>query len=141
MEVSRVLKSPAGRLVGYARVSTAQQDLTRQVRALKAERCAEIFTDTASGKSRIGRPNLAAALASLVPGDVLVLAEWDRCTRSMWDGLQIVKEVIDAGVHSGARLSVARLRHARGPRVPCPVLGDGRPHTAPRTARDDRAPT
>ena len=93
----RALKSPAGRLVGYARVSTAQQDLTRQVRALKAERCAEIFTDTASGKSRIGRPNLAAALASLVPGDVLVLAEWDRCTRSMWDGLHIVKEVIDAG--------------------------------------------
>jgi hypothetical protein len=33
-------------------------------------RCAEIFTDTASGKSRIGRPNLAAAQARLVPGDV-----------------------------------------------------------------------
>jgi DNA invertase Pin-like site-specific DNA recombinase len=67
------------------------------VRALKTERCAEIYTDTASGKSRVGRQNLAAALAGLVPGDVLVLAEWDRCTRSMWDGLQIVKEVIDAG--------------------------------------------
>ena len=45
----RALKSPAGRLVGYARVSTTQLDLTRQVRALKGERCAEIFTDTASG--------------------------------------------------------------------------------------------
>ena len=67
------------------------------MRALKAERCAEIFTDTASGQSRVGRPNLAAALASLVPGDMLVLAEWDRCTRSMWDGLQIVKDVIDVG--------------------------------------------
>ena len=31
------------------------------------------------------------------PGDVLVLAEWDRATRSMWDGLQIVKQVLDAG--------------------------------------------
>jgi DNA invertase Pin-like site-specific DNA recombinase len=51
----------------------------------------------ASGRSRVGRPNLAAALACLAPGDVLVPAEWDRCTRSMWDGLQIVKEVIDAG--------------------------------------------
>jgi Resolvase, N terminal domain len=46
----RALKSPAGRLVGYARVSTAQQDLTRHVRALKAECCAEIFAGTASGK-------------------------------------------------------------------------------------------
>jgi DNA invertase Pin-like site-specific DNA recombinase len=90
-------KSPPGRLIGYARVSTTQQDLTRQVRALKAERCSKIFTDTASGKSRVGRPDLAAAVAHLAPGDVLVLAEWDRCTRSMWDGLQIVKEVIDAG--------------------------------------------
>jgi DNA invertase Pin-like site-specific DNA recombinase len=90
-------KRPPGKFVGYARVSTGRQDLTRQVRALKAARCAKIFTDTASGKSRVGRPNLAAALASLMPGDVLVLAEWDRCTRSMWDGLQIVKEVIDAG--------------------------------------------
>lgn len=69
----------------------------RQVRALKAERCSRIFTDTASGKSRTGRPDLARAIATLAPGDTLVLAEWDRCTRSMWDGLQIVKEVIDAG--------------------------------------------
>jgi DNA invertase Pin-like site-specific DNA recombinase len=96
------------------RVSTGQQDLTRQVRALKGERCAEIFTDTGSGKSRVGRPNLAAARASLVPGDVLVLAEWDRCTRFMWDGLQIVKEVSMAlraasGLHFG-RLEPETLR-------------------------------
>jgi Resolvase, N terminal domain len=30
-------------------------------------------------------------------GDALVIAEWDRATRSMWDGLQIIKAVIDAG--------------------------------------------
>ena len=107
---TQVRKSPPGRLIGYARVSTTQQDLTRQVRALKAERCSKIFTDTASGKSRVGRPDLAAAVAHLAPGDVLVLAEWDRCTRSMWDGLQIVKEDIDAG----------------GPRLHCHVLGNGR---------------
>ena len=85
------------RLIGYARVSTAGQDLSRQVRALKAERCTRIFTDTASGKSLEGRPELARAIADLAPGDVLVLAEWDRATRSMWDGLQIVKQVLDAG--------------------------------------------
>jgi DNA invertase Pin-like site-specific DNA recombinase len=51
----------------------------------------------ASGKSLSGRPRLARALDELRPGDCLVLAEWDRATRSMWDGLQIVKHVLDAG--------------------------------------------
>src|SRR5271167_4890973 len=44
-----------------------------------------------------GRPELARALADLDAGDELVIAEWDRATRSMWDGLQIIKAVIDAG--------------------------------------------
>src|SRR5215470_19739063 len=51
-------------------------------------------------KSRLrvaGRPQLARALDELRPGDCLVLAEWDRATRSMWDGLHIVKQVLDAG--------------------------------------------
>src|SRR5205823_14423679 len=61
------------------------------------ERCDAIHSDTASGKSLAGRPELAKAIDRLTPGDVLVLAEWDRCTRSMWDGLHIVKQVLDAG--------------------------------------------
>jgi DNA invertase Pin-like site-specific DNA recombinase len=72
------------------------QELERQIRALKAERCDEIFKDTASGRSLAGRPQLRKALDSLAPGDELVIAEWDRATRSMWDGLQILKEIIDA---------------------------------------------
>ena len=44
-----------------------------------------------------GRPELARALDDLDAGDELVIAEWDRATRSMWDGLQIIKAVIDAG--------------------------------------------
>jgi DNA invertase Pin-like site-specific DNA recombinase len=88
---------PRKRRVGYARVSTRQQDLTRQVQALKRERCDVILSDTPSGKSTAGRPNLAKALEALAPGDELVVAEWDRATRSMWDGLQIIKAVIDAG--------------------------------------------
>jgi DNA invertase Pin-like site-specific DNA recombinase len=82
--------------IGYARISTLQQDLTRQIQALKSERCDKIFSDAASGKSTAGRPELAAALAALAPGDELVLAEWDRATRSMWDGMDIIKTVIDA---------------------------------------------
>ena len=93
----RILQGLSGpRRIGYARVSTRAQELERQIRALKAERCDEIFKDTASGKSLAGRPQLRKALDSLAPGDELVIAEWDRATRSMWDGLQILKEIIDA---------------------------------------------
>ena len=88
---------PAKRLIGYARVSTQQQDLARQTKALKRLGCAVIYSDKASGKSMAGRPELARALDDLDTGDELVIAEWDRATRSMWDGLQIIKAVIDAG--------------------------------------------
>ena len=56
-----------------------------------------VYSDTASGKSMVGRPQLARALDDLGTGDELVIAEWERATRSMWDGLQITKAVIDAG--------------------------------------------
>src|ERR1700739_2697838 len=88
---------PAKRLIGYARVSTQQQDLARQTKALKRLGCVVIYSDKASGKSMAGRPELARALDDLDAGDELVIAEWDRATRSMWDGLQIIKAVIDAG--------------------------------------------
>jgi DNA invertase Pin-like site-specific DNA recombinase len=94
--MSRTRKSPARR-VGYARVSTKSQDLTRQLRALKAQRCDRIFSDAASGKSLAGRPQLRKAIEALAPGDEFIIAEWDRVTRSMWDGLQIIKEIIEAG--------------------------------------------
>ena len=88
---------PAKRLIGYARVSTQQQDLTRQIKALKRLGCSVIYSDKTSGKSMAGRPELARALDDLATGDEIVIAEWDRATRSMWDGLQIIKAVIDAG--------------------------------------------
>ena len=55
-------KKPKKRLVGYARVSTQQQELPRQAKALKRVGCAVIYSDKASGKSIAGRPELARAL-------------------------------------------------------------------------------
>src|SRR6201997_798567 len=63
------LKSkPRKRLIGHARVSTQQQDLARQTKALKRLGCAVIYSDTASGKSMAGRPQLARALDDLDTG-------------------------------------------------------------------------
>ena len=74
-----------------------------------------------------GRPQLARALAELDEGDELVIAEWDRATRSMWDGLQIIKAVIDAGAaDQGLRPQLYRPRHAHGARVHGDDVGHGR---------------
>ena len=75
------------RKIGYARVSSSHQDLERQLGALRAERVHAIFREKASAKSIKGRPELEKAIDELGSGDVLVLAEWDRSTRSMFDGI------------------------------------------------------
>src|SRR5271155_2252284 len=64
-------KKPRNRRIGSARTSTQQQDLARQVKALKRAGCDPIRSDTASGKSMAGRPALAAALDELDAGDAL----------------------------------------------------------------------
>jgi DNA invertase Pin-like site-specific DNA recombinase len=81
------------RKVGYARVSSTGQNLDRQLGALVAEGCDRIFQEKASGKSIKNRPELEKAISALGTGDVLVLAEWDRCTRSMIDGVAIIERI------------------------------------------------
>lgn len=80
-------------LVGYARVSTIHQNLDRQIGALRAFGCMSIFAEKASGKGVGDRPALRKALNTLGTGDVLVLAEWDRATRSMMDGIALMQRV------------------------------------------------
>jgi DNA invertase Pin-like site-specific DNA recombinase len=89
--------------VGYARVSTEGQNLGRQLAALHQEGCDPIFSDKASGKSVRGRPGLDKAIKALRPGNVLVLAEWDRATRSMLDGIAIMERVHERGATIKAR--------------------------------------
>jgi DNA invertase Pin-like site-specific DNA recombinase len=68
--------------IGYARVSSLDQNLDRQIAALRAENCDKIFREKASGKDIKNRPALAKAIDALPTKGVLVLAEWDRATRS-----------------------------------------------------------
>jgi predicted site-specific integrase-resolvase len=68
-------------LIGYARVSTAEQDTALQTDALRNAGCERVFEDTASG-AKADRPGLADALAYLRDGDVLVVWRLDRLGRS-----------------------------------------------------------
>lgn len=79
--------------IGYARVSTATQNLDRQIAALRAAGVDKIYREKASGKALKGRPQLEKAIDALGTDDVLVVAEWDRATRSMNDGLNIIARV------------------------------------------------
>jgi DNA invertase Pin-like site-specific DNA recombinase len=79
--------------IGYARVSTIHQNLDHQLGALRAAGCTSIFIEEASGKNVKGRPELDHAIDALGTGNVLVLAEWNQATRSMFDGIAIMQRV------------------------------------------------
>ena len=88
-----------GKLVGYARVSTGDQDLQLQLDALKKAGCgdADIYTDKASG-TRARRPGLDACLAALELGDTLVVWRLDRLGRSMPHLVGLVEELLGKGI-------------------------------------------
>ncbi len=69
-------------LLGYARVSTAEQTAALQQDALRAAGCSRIWSDTASG-TRTDRPQLAAVFDQLRVGDTLVVWRLDRLGRSL----------------------------------------------------------
>lgn len=69
-------------LIGYARVSTADQDLGSQRLALEKAGCEKVFTDTISG-AKFERPGLAEALTIARDGDCLVIWKLDRLGRSI----------------------------------------------------------
>jgi DNA invertase Pin-like site-specific DNA recombinase len=83
--------------VGYARVSTLDQDLDVQVARLRAEGCAIIRSEKLSGGSREGRTELATIIEFLRAGDELVVARLDRLGRDTRDVLNIIHEVEQRG--------------------------------------------
>ena len=82
-------------LIGYARVSTNEQDTATQVAALKSAGCERIFREKASG-GRWDRPELHRLLDQLRKGDVLVVWKLDRLSRSLRDVLTIMEQIAEA---------------------------------------------
>lgn len=79
-------------LLGYARVSTADQTLNLQLDALRAAGCSRIWTETARGATT-ARPQLDDLFSHLRPGDTLVVWRLDRLGRSLPHLLQIVADL------------------------------------------------
>ena len=83
--------------IGYARVSTRDQDVAMQIEALEAAGCDQIFTETASG-SRADRPELGRALSHLRPGDTLVVWRLDRLGRSLAHLVALIADFKGRGI-------------------------------------------
>ena len=78
--------------IGYARVSTLDQNTELQLAALKDAGCDEIYSENLSGKNR-NRPELKALLKSLRKGDTVVATKIDRLARSLTDLFKISEEI------------------------------------------------
>jgi predicted site-specific integrase-resolvase len=92
-------RKPRGQsmLIGYARVSTQDQNLELQTEALAKAGCKKNFEDKVSGR-RAERPGLAKAQESLREGDTLVVWKLDRLGRSVKNLVDLVGELRKQGV-------------------------------------------
>lgn len=84
--------------IGYARVSTADQDLTIQISQLTDAGCRTIFSESRSGTSTAGRDELESCLSYVRNGDILVITRLDRLARSTADLIRIVGVLKEKGV-------------------------------------------
>lgn len=89
-------KTESIRLVGYARVSTQDQDTALQIEALRSIGCTQIYEEKASGV-KFDRPALWDCLNALRPGDQFVFYKLDRVARSLGDLLRILERVERSG--------------------------------------------
>ena len=83
-------------VLGYARVSTPDQDLSGQIEALKAAGAATIYREKVSGV-RADRPQLAKLMAALKPGDIVTVTKLDRFGRSTRELLDLIDRIGKAG--------------------------------------------
>src|SRR5262249_47859431 len=83
--------------LGYARVSSTDQDFNGQIDRLNAAGCDKVYAEKASGKSTNGRPELARLIRGLRPGDAVVVVKLDRIARSIRDLLHLLDQIKEAG--------------------------------------------
>ncbi|OZC42400.1 DNA invertase [Rhodococcus sp. RS1C4] len=86
-----------GELLGYARVSTAEQSVGAQRDALSAAGCSRVWVETASGATT-SRPELSDLFSHLRSGDTLVVWRLDRLARSLPHPLQTVEDLEAGGI-------------------------------------------
>ncbi|MFJ7593515.1 recombinase family protein [Streptomyces sp. NPDC097617] len=91
------MATTTGNLIGYARVSTDDQEAQLQHDALTEADCSRIFTDKATGKNT-DRPKLTAALDYARPGDTLCVWKLDRFARSLIDLVTLVDSLAARGI-------------------------------------------
>jgi DNA invertase Pin-like site-specific DNA recombinase len=83
-------------ILGYARVSTREQDLSGQLAELTAAGCAKVYREKASG-AKTDRPELAKLVRKLEPGDVVLVTRLDRLARSTRDLLNVLASITERG--------------------------------------------
>jgi DNA invertase Pin-like site-specific DNA recombinase len=83
-------------VIGYARVSTRDQNLNPQIEALKAAGAEPVYREKVSG-ARADRPQLFRLMAKLMPGDVVVVTKLDRLGRSTRELLELIERITKAG--------------------------------------------
>src|ERR1700692_4684631 len=98
MPPKRRKNAAAGRLIGYARVSTEEQGTDPQCDELRAAGCATILEEHASGADR-SRPVLARLLRAVAAGETLVVVRLDRLARSVSHLLAVIEHLEAAGAH------------------------------------------
>ena len=85
-------------IIGYARVSTQDQNLDRQLDALNKAGCERIFNEKMTG-THSARPELQMMLMTLRAGDTLIVESFSRLSRSTKDLLDMVEKLTKLGVH------------------------------------------
>jgi len=92
---------PAGRLLGYARVSRADQVLDRQIDALTSTGVAadQIWVDDGVSGAKSSRPGLDALMAYVRPGDTIVVTSLDRLSRQRTsEAIRLIEDLGDRGI-------------------------------------------
>ncbi|MEG0796980.1 MAG: recombinase family protein [Odoribacter sp.] len=89
--MERINKPLEGKIFGYARVSTREQNLNMQLDVLQQQECVKIFCEKISGIKK--RPELERCLSVLQAGDVLVVYKLDRLARSLSEIVRICSDL------------------------------------------------